>query len=107
MVYLLIATFVFGAAITSTCVLAIGAMFPGVMPLRAWAVLHAVAAFLIVGIGRYELFERIMKVFAAFEFGTVILLGSCWPPAWATSPSGSCRVCQRARWPPPWPSSAG
>ena len=80
-VYLLIATFVFGAAISSTCALAIGAMFPDVMPLWAWAVLHAVAAFLIVGIGRYGLFERIMKVFAAFKFGIVILLGVLLAPS--------------------------
>lgn len=80
-VYLLIATFVFGAAITSTCALAIGAMFPDVMPLWVWAVLHAVAAFLIVGIGRYGLFERIMKVFAAFKFGIVILLGVLLAPS--------------------------
>ena len=48
--YLLMATFVFGAAITSTCVLAIGAMFPGVMPPWTRAVLQAVAAFLIVAL---------------------------------------------------------
>src|SRR3712207_3586050 len=80
-VYLLVATFVFGAAITSTCALAVNAMFPGVMPLWAWAALHAVAAFLIVGIGRYGLFERIMKVFAAFKFGIVILLGVLLAPS--------------------------
>ena len=43
--------------------------------------MHAVAAFLIVGIGRYELFERIMKVFAAFKFGIVIILGILLAPS--------------------------
>src|SRR5215208_2339776 len=60
-VYLLIATFVFGAAITSTCALAVNAMFPDVLPQWAWAILHGVAAFLLIGVGRYVLFERVMK----------------------------------------------
>ena len=74
-VYLLIATFVFGAAITSVCALAVNAMFPDVLPQWAWAALHAVAAFLLIGVGRYGLFERVMKLFAAVKFGIVVLLG--------------------------------
>src|SRR5215217_654547 len=80
-VYLLIATFVFGAAITSTCALAVNAMFPDVLPQWAWAALHAVAAFLLIGAGRYGLFERIMKLFAAVKFGIVVLLGVLLAPS--------------------------
>src|SRR5918992_3381114 len=80
-VYLLIATFVFGAAITSTCALAVNAMFPDVLPQWAWAALHAVAAFLLVGVGRYGLFERVMKLFAAVKFGIVVLLGVLLAPS--------------------------
>ena len=79
--YLLIATFVFGAAITSTCALAVNAMFPDVLPQWAWAALHAVAAFLLIGVGRYGLFERIMKLFAAVKFGIVVLLGVLLAPS--------------------------
>ena len=79
MIYLFIVTFVFGAAVTSTAALAVDAAFPGVLPLWAWAALHSVAAFIIVGIGRYGLFETIMKTFAALKFGIVILLAICRP----------------------------
>jgi Mn2+/Fe2+ NRAMP family transporter len=80
-VYLFIVTFVFGAAVTSTAALAVDAAFPGVLPLWAWAALHSVAAFIIVGIGRYGLFEMIMKTFAALKFGIVILLAILLAPA--------------------------
>ena len=80
-VYLLIATFVFGAAITSVCALAVNAMFPDVLPQWAWAALHAVAAFLLIGVGRYGLFERVMKLFAAVKFGIVVLLGVLLAPS--------------------------
>jgi Mn2+/Fe2+ NRAMP family transporter len=80
-IYLFIVTFVFGAAVTSTAALAVDAAFPGVLPVWAWAALHAVAAFIIVGIGRYELFELIMKTFAALKFGIVILLAILLAPS--------------------------
>jgi hypothetical protein len=72
-IYLFIVTFVFGAAVASTAALALDAAFPGVLPMWAWAALHSVAAFAVVAIGRYGLFERIMKTFAALKFGIVIL----------------------------------
>jgi Mn2+/Fe2+ NRAMP family transporter len=40
-----------------------------------------VGAFVVVGIGRYELFERIMKVFAGLKFGAVILLAILLAPS--------------------------
>ena len=80
-IYLFIVTFGFGAAVTSTAALAVDAAFPGVLPLWAWAALHSVAAFIIVGIGRYGLFETIMKAFAALKFGIVILLAILLAPS--------------------------
>ncbi|AHY47767.1 Natural resistance-associated macrophage protein [Rubrobacter radiotolerans] len=71
-IYLLIVTFVFGAAAVSSSALAVTALFPGVLPLWAWAVLHGVAGFLIVGYGRYKLFERVMEVFIGIMFVTVV-----------------------------------
>ena len=72
-VYLLLATFVYGAAATSVASLALTTAFPGVLPLWAWAVLHGVVfGFVIVGIGRYKLFERVMQVFVGIMFVTVV-----------------------------------
>jgi Mn2+/Fe2+ NRAMP family transporter len=79
-VYLFIVTFVFGAAVTSTAALAVDAAFPDKLPLWVWAALHGVAAFVIVGVGRYEFFERIMKVFAGLKFGAVVLLAVLLAP---------------------------
>jgi hypothetical protein len=42
---------------------------------------HSVAAFAVVGIVRYGLFERIMKTFAALKFGIVILLAILLAPS--------------------------
>ena len=73
MVYLALVTFFFGAAAPSASALAVTAMFPGVMPLWAWAILHSVVfGFLICIIGQYELFERVMKVFVGLMFVTVV-----------------------------------
>ena len=73
MVYLALVTFFFGAAAPSASALAVTAMFSGVMPLWAWAVLHSVVfGFLICIIGRYGLFERVMEVFVGLMFVTVV-----------------------------------
>ncbi|HZF57088.1 MAG TPA: Nramp family divalent metal transporter [Rubrobacter sp.] len=73
MVYLALVTFFFGAAAPSASALAVTAMFPGVMPLWAWAALHSVVfGFLICIIGRYGLFERVMEVFVGLMFVTVV-----------------------------------
>jgi Mn2+/Fe2+ NRAMP family transporter len=79
-IYLLIVTFMFGAAGASAPALATTAMFPGVMPLWAWAVLHGVAGFVIVGIGRYGLFERLMEAFVGLMFITVVGLAIMLAP---------------------------
>jgi Mn2+/Fe2+ NRAMP family transporter len=52
-----------------------------VLPVWAWAALHGVGAFIVVGIGRYEFFERIMKIFAGLKFGAVILLAILLAPS--------------------------
>ena len=86
-------TFFFGAAAPSASALAVTAMFPGVMPLWAWAILHSVVfGFLICILGRYGLFERVMEVFVGIMFVTVVglalllapnvgelALGTIWP----------------------------
>lgn len=74
-VYLFIVIFFYGAAITSASALAANAMFPGVMPVWAWAILHGVVGFGVLMIGRYGMFERIMEVFVGLMFVTVVGLG--------------------------------
>ncbi len=71
-VYLFLVTFVFGAAVTSASALAVDALFPGVLPIWAWAILHGVAGFIVVGVGRYGLFERVIEVFIGLMFVCVV-----------------------------------
>jgi len=72
-VYLALVTFFFGAAGPSAAALAVTAMFPGILPLWAWAILHAVVfGFGICIIGRYGLFEQVMKIFVGMMFVTVV-----------------------------------
>lgn len=79
-VYLFLVTLVFGAAVTSASALATTAMFPDVMPLWTWAALHGVFGFVVVAVGRYALFERIMEVFVALMFVTVVGLAVLLAP---------------------------
>ena len=78
-VYLLILTFVFGAAAMSASALAFTAMFP-ILPLWAWAVLHGIFGFLVCITGRYGLFERVMEFFVALMFVTIIGLAILLAP---------------------------
>ncbi|HSL00332.1 MAG TPA: Nramp family divalent metal transporter [Rubrobacteraceae bacterium] len=71
--YLVLVTFFYGAAAPSAAALAVTAMFPDVMPLWAWAILHSVIfGFGICIIGRYSLFERVMEFFVGLMFITVV-----------------------------------
>jgi len=69
--YSVIWGFVYGAAATSACALAMSSMFP-IMPFWAWAVVHAIAGFLLIWTGRYLLFEKVMMVLIGIMFVTVI-----------------------------------
>jgi hypothetical protein len=72
-IYLALVTFVFGAATPSASALATTAMFPGLMPFWAWAVLHSVVfGFGICIIGKYKLFERMMEILVGAMFVTVV-----------------------------------
>jgi Mn2+/Fe2+ NRAMP family transporter len=82
MVYLALVTFFFGAAAPSASALATDAMFPGLMPFWLWAVLHSVIfGFGICILGRYRLFERVMKVFVGVMFLTVVSLAVLLTPS--------------------------
>jgi Mn2+/Fe2+ NRAMP family transporter len=69
--YSVVFGFVYGAAITSSCALAMTAMFP-ILPLWAWAIIHAIVGYVLVLFGRYSFFERIMTVLVGVMFVTVV-----------------------------------
>ena len=87
-VYLFLVTFVFGAAVTSAAALGVDAMFPNVLPIWGWAVIHAVFGLVVVGIGRYGLFERVMEVFIGLMFVTVVGLAILLLPSLGNLASG-------------------
>ncbi|MGV9800561.1 Nramp family divalent metal transporter [Mycobacterium sp. NPDC003449] len=72
--YLFCATFFTSAGLCSVAALAVDAMFPGVLPIWAWAVVHAVAAFAIVWVGRFAIFERLMEVLVGLMFVMAVTL---------------------------------
>ncbi|HWO96277.1 MAG TPA: Nramp family divalent metal transporter [Bacillus sp. (in: firmicutes)] len=69
--YSVVFGFVYGAAISSSCALAMTAMFP-VLPLWAWAVIHSIVGYVLVLFGRYSFFERLMTVLVGVMFVTVV-----------------------------------
>lgn len=75
LVYLVIWSFVVGGALISACGLAAHAIAPG-LSLEAWGIVHAVVAAMVVLIGGYGPFERLIKVFIGLMF--VTLVGSAW-----------------------------
>ena len=74
-VFLFIVMFFYGAAITSASALAVDAMFPGVLSVTGWAVIHGVVGFAVLLVGRYGFFERVMEFFVGLMFVTVVSLG--------------------------------
>jgi Mn2+/Fe2+ NRAMP family transporter len=69
--YLSILGFVFGGAVISATGLSLAEMFP-VLSVSGWAVITGIAGFLIVAIGRYEIFEFIMKILVGLMFIGVV-----------------------------------
>ncbi|MBK1786000.1 Nramp family divalent metal transporter [Prauserella cavernicola] len=80
MVFFVLATFITSAGVTSAAGLAMSALFPGVMPLWAWAASHALLGFLLVWFGRYGLIERVMTVLVLVLFVTVVTLAFLTEP---------------------------
>ena len=71
LVYLVLWSFIVGAALISACGLAAHAIFPGVS-VKVWGVAHSLAAASVVLIGGYDQFERLMKFFIGFMFITIL-----------------------------------
>ncbi len=70
-IYAMIWGLVYGATAAMASGMAMNAIWP-VLPIWGWALIHAVAAFLLVFSGRYQLFEKIMTVFVALMFLSII-----------------------------------
>ncbi|RMH61357.1 MAG: hypothetical protein D6685_09420 [Bacteroidetes bacterium] len=86
-VYLVLWTFMVAGALMAACGLAAYALVPG-LPVAAWGALHAVAAFVLVLVGRYALFERLMKGFIALMFVTVVSSALLVRPDWSAVVAG-------------------
>jgi len=78
-VYLVIWAFFFGAAGPSVVGLATNAMFP-ILSVPAWAVVHSLVAFVFVWVGRYRLFENVMKVLIACKVLIVVVIAALLRP---------------------------
>lgn len=78
--FFFLASFITAAGICSAAGLAMSALFPGVMPLWAWAILHSLLGFVLVWVGRYGLFEKVMGVLIGLMFVTVITLAFLTEP---------------------------
>ena len=89
-VYLALVTFFYGAAAPSAAALAVDAMFPKLLMIWVWNVLHSeVFDFLICIIGKYGLFERVMEFFVGLMFVTVVGLAILLAPSLAELAAGS------------------
>lgn len=72
LLYLVIWSFVVAGGLMSACGIAAHALLPSVS-IAAWAALHSVIALALVALGRYLLFERVMKVLIGVMVMTLLL----------------------------------
>lgn len=70
-IYIVIWGFVYGAAVASSCALAMTAMFPQ-LPLWGWAIINSLAGFALVWQGKFRAFENVMNVLVGVMFVTVV-----------------------------------
>jgi Mn2+/Fe2+ NRAMP family transporter len=76
MVFLVLWSFLVAAALAAACGVAARSLWP-VLPVPAWAAVHAVAGFALVWLGRYRTFERIMAWLMVAMF--VLVIGCAVP----------------------------
>jgi Mn2+/Fe2+ NRAMP family transporter len=72
LLYLVLWSFIVAGGLMSACGVAAHALVPAVS-IRVWAVVHSLAALVLVASGRYELFERVMKVLIAVMVVTLLV----------------------------------
>ena len=69
--YFTVWSFFVSSALVAASALVPAAIMPSV-PLPLWGALHAVAAFVMVYVGRYDRFLAVIKVFIVLKFGAVV-----------------------------------
>ena len=72
LVYLVVWSFIVAAGLMSACGVAAHALLPAV-GIRSWAILQSLAALTLVALGRYGLFENMMKVLIGLMTATLLL----------------------------------
>jgi Mn2+/Fe2+ NRAMP family transporter len=70
-IYIMIWGFSYGAAAMSATALPLNALFP-VLSIRVWGIIAGLVGFVLVGVGRYRFFERLMTVLIGVMFLTVV-----------------------------------
>jgi len=97
LIYLLVWSFVVGAALSGACGLAAHAIFP-FLSVPVWGIIQAIVALFLITFFKYSLFEKIMKLLIGFMFALVIITTIISQPDWLqvfkgiiipTIPSGS------------------
>ncbi|MGP3985367.1 Nramp family divalent metal transporter [Streptomyces sp. 3N207] len=96
-VYVVIWGFVYGATAMSSSALPLQALFPDVMPLKAWAIITGLIGLVFVWTNRYAIVEKIMMVFVGVMFLVVVYvairvspnLGDAFAGLLPVLPSGS------------------
>ncbi|MGW8378795.1 Nramp family divalent metal transporter [Streptomyces sp. ODS28] len=73
-VYVVVWGFVYGATAMSASALPLDALFPGVLDLKAWAVITGLAGLAFVWTNRYAVFEKVMTVLIGVMFVIVVYL---------------------------------
>ena len=88
-IYAIIWGFVYGASAMTATGLPLTALFP-VLDLKTWGMISGVIGLILVWLGSYGLFEKIMTGLVAIMFVTVVGLAACGP------------ACPRGRVSTPW-----
>ncbi|NOR87351.1 MAG: hypothetical protein GQ527_07065, partial [Bacteroidales bacterium] len=81
LIYLMIWSFIVGAALSSACGLAAHAIFP-ILSIPVWGIIQAVIALILVVFIQYSLFEKVMKILIAVMFSLVIFSTFLSQPDW-------------------------
>ena len=70
--YLVLWSFIVAGGLMSACGVAAHALWP-ILSIRTWAILHSLAALILVALGRYQFFESIMKALIALMVLTLLV----------------------------------
>ncbi len=71
-VYLVLWSFIVAGGLMSACGVAAHALWP-VASIRSWAIVHSLAALILVAVGRYAVFERVMKALIGLMTATLLV----------------------------------